>query len=220
MTTLKRMFPTILAVVGVLCVILAVLLVALAVPKSSLGYQKVIGWISAVLLVILALLIAYYLFLGRDTYPNFFLFDRTKKKNIPVENLTFPLINERMTFFFTLICDSYGQLWQADLLEDDRKFGARRVYRPLVAYKMLYELGDKNQQEYWDCLFNASPETISTLCAILEKVGEKEMVKAFRYILDNYRDDEKKIKDFIRGNMRYIAGRMKTYIKTHIEWFY
>ena len=85
---------------------------------------------------------------------------------------------------------------------------------------MLYDLGDKNLDDYWDLLLNASPEAIDAICNGLAQGGEAEMVKAFRFLMANYRENPAKIKDFIIGNLRYIRGRMLGYIKKHIELFY
>lgn len=171
-------------------------------------------------MLLLSLLILYYLYITRDAEPNFFLFDRARKRNIPVEDLTFTIVNERMSFFLTMVCESAEQLWQDNVLESDRKLGYRRVYRPLLAYKMLYDLADKNIAAYWNLLLTATPATVDSLCSALEQGGEKEMVKAFRYIMENYRENPEKIKDFVCGNMRYIRGRMLGYIKRNIELFY
>ncbi len=220
MTILKKKLPLIMAIVGVLTLIGSVLLFAIAVPNADAVYKTVFTVIIAVLMLVMSALIGLYLYITRDAEPNFFLFDRAKKKNIPVDSLTFAIVNERMNFFQTLVCNSPEQLWQSDILDNSVKMGYRKVYRPLLAYKMLYDLADKDIATYWDLLFKASPATIDSLCSALEQGGEKDMVKAFRYIMENYRDNPTKIKDFVVGNMRYIRGRMLGYIKRNIELFY
>ena len=98
----KKKIPLIMAIVGVLSFIGAILLLVLAVPKADATYKRVLEVIISCLMIILSLLIAYYLYVIRDAEPNFFLFDRAKKKNIPVENLNFTIVNERMSFFLTM----------------------------------------------------------------------------------------------------------------------
>ena len=210
----------ILSVVGAVSFIGALLILFLLVPNADATYKRVLEIVISCLMIVLSLLVVYYLYITRDAEPNFFLFDRAKKRNIPVENLTFTIVNERMSFFLTMVCESVEQLWQNNVLESDRKLGYRRVYRPLLAYKMLYDLADKNIAAYWDLLFAADKATVNSLCGALEQGGEQEMVKAFRYIMENYRDNPEKIKDFVCGNMRYIRGRMLGYIKRNIELFY
>lgn len=208
------------AVVGVITLVVAILLFAIALPRADATYKKVFLWILALLMLAMTGLIAYYLYLTRDVEPNYFLFDRVKKKNIAVEDLTFQMVNERMNFFQTLVCRTREELWENDILENSVKMGPRKVYRPLLAYKMLYDLAEKDDASYWNLLFSASPATVQSLCGALEQGGEKDMVKAFRYLMDNCRDNPAKIKDFVCGNMRYIRGRMLGYIKHNIELFY
>ena len=220
MTLKKNNTSLILAVVGVLSMIGALLILFFAVPKANATYKRVLEVILSCLMILFAALVAYYLFVIRDVEPNFFLFDREKKRNIPVENLNFTIINERMMFLLTLVSESTQQLWTEDVLERDRNLGYRRVYRPLLAYKMLYDLADKNTAEGWKLLCDASPETVNSLCSALEQGGEQEMVKAFRFIMEHYRENPEKIKDFICGNIRYIRARMLGYVKRNIELFY
>lgn len=220
MKLLKKWLPIIMAVAMVVSVAVAVVLFAVAVPNSDATYKTVLSIICAVLFIILALLILVYLLLSRDTEPNFFLFDRAKKRNISVDNLNFTIVNERMTFFLTLVCETPEELWQEGVLDDNRKFGYRGVYKPLVAYKMIYDLGDKDTTAYWEILKNAPVSTIDALCNALERGGETEMVKAFRYIYENCKNDDKKMRDFVCGNLRYIRGKMLAYVKRHIELFY
>ena len=216
----KKKIPLIMAAVAIVSFVGAVLLFALAVPNANATYKRVLEIVLGILMIVLSLAIGYYLLVTRDVEPNFFLFDRAKKKNIPVENLTFTIVNERMSFFLTMVCDSAEQLWEENILESDRKLGYRRVYRPLLAYKMLYDLADKNNDSYWNLLLQASPATIASLASALGQGGEQEMVKAFTFIMENYRANPEKIKDFVCGNMRYIRGRMLGYIKKNIEYFY
>ena len=217
---LKKILPLVILIVGVLSFIGAVLILIFAVPNADAAYKRVLEIVISVLMLLLSGLAVFYRVITRDADPNFFLFDRTKRRNIPVENLNFDIVNERMSFFLTMVCQTVEQLWTGDVLESDRKLGFRRVYRPLVAYKMLYDLADKDEDSYWALLYSASPATLNSLCSALEQGGEREMVKAFRYITENYRDNPEKIKDFVCGNMRYIRGRMLGYIKRNIELFY
>ena len=217
---LKKRIPMIMAIVACVSLVGALLLLAIAVPNANAAYKRVLEVIIAVLLIAMSGLISYYLWLTKDSEPNFFLFDRVKKRNVSVEELTFQTVNERMNTYLDRVCNSVEELWQGDVFQNERKLGYRKVYRPLLAYKMLYDLGDKNLDDYWDLLLKASPEAIDAICNGLAQGGEAEMVKAFRFLMANYRENPARIKDFIIGNLRYIRGRMLGYIKKHIELFY
>lgn len=217
---LKKRIPMIMAVVACVSLIGAILLLAIAVPHANATYKRVLEVVISILLIAMSGLIGYYLWLTKDSEPNFFLFDRAKKRNIPVEELTFQTVNERMNVYLSRVSESVEELWLGEVFECDRKLGYRKVYRPLLAYKMLYDLGDKNLDDYWNLLLQAPPVAIDSICNALAQGGEVEMVKAFRFLMANYRENPAKIKDFIIGNLRYIRGRMLGYIKKHIELFY
>ncbi|MBQ7335142.1 MAG: hypothetical protein IJW92_01540, partial [Clostridia bacterium] len=79
-SVLKKNLPLIMLVAAVLCVVGAILILAIPVANADAGYKQVFGIIIAVLMILLALLILLYLFLDRDAEANFFLFDRQKKR--------------------------------------------------------------------------------------------------------------------------------------------
>ena len=84
----------------------------------------------------------------------------------------------------------------------------------------LYDLADKNVDSYWEYLQTATPETVLSIARALEQAGETEMVKAFVFIMENYRGEPAKIRNFVIGNQKYIRGRIMAYIKRNIELFY
>ena len=216
----KKLLPVIMAAVAIVSLIGAILLFAVALPLANAGYKRVLEVIIAILMLLMAGFIGLYLLLTRDSDPNFFLFDRAKKKNVPVEQLSFTTVNERMNIYLGMVCKKIEELWQGDVFESERKLGYRRVYRPLLAYKMLYDLAEKDLDAYWALLLNASNDTVEAICSALEQGGEREMVKAFRFLMANYRTKPEKVKDFVIGNAKYIRGRMMSYIKKNIEFFY
>ena len=216
----KKNLPIIMLILAVVSLIGSLLLLFLAAPRANAEYKKVLIVIVASLMLILAGLILYYLWIIRDAEPNFFLYDRDKKRNISVDNLTFTTVNERMGFYLTMVCESPEDLWTGDALERERTLGYQRIYRPLLAYKMLFDLADKDVAAYWTLLLEAQPAVINSLCSALEQGGEQDMVKAFRFIMDNYRDNPEKVKDFVCCNVKYIRSRMLAYIKKNVEFFY
>ena len=102
----KKKLPLVLLILAVVSLIGSLLLLILAAPRANAEYKKVLIVIVASLMLLLSGLILYYLWIIRDAEPNFFLFDRAKKRNIPVEYLTFAIVNEKMNFylFVTILC--------------------------------------------------------------------------------------------------------------------
>ena len=221
LSLLKKKLPLIMAIVAVLCVLGAILVFLLtAFLSGGVGYKIFFGVFIGILMLVLAALIGVYLWFSREKEPNFFLFDRQKKRNVDVDELTFKMANERLSFLLTTVSESTEELWTTDVLENELKLGYRKVYRPLIAYKMLYDLADKNIDEYWGYLLTSTPETVNSIAQALAQAGETEMVKAFRFIMQNYREDSAKIRNFVIGNQKYIRGRIMSYIKRNIEMFY
>ena len=219
---LKKSLPAILLFAGVIFLVGAILIFAVAVPKADYAYKKILNILCAVFMLILTGLCVLYWFLSRDTYPNYFLFDRKKKKNIPVEKLKFAMVSDRMTFLLGQIAESPEALWKSDvLLHESETYGYRSVYKPLVAYKMLFDLGEQGvETSYWT-YFREAPEcNINALCEALERVGEKKMVEAFKIIMARDPKDNMKVKEFLRRNMGYIRSKMVSYVVKHIELFY
>ena len=218
----KRQLPIILMVVGVVFLVAAIVIFAVAVPKADYAYKKVLSIVCGVLMLILAGLCGLYWYLSRDTYPNFFLFDREKKRNIAPERLKFATVSERMTFLISQLAESIEKLWQSDiLLREEDTFGFRSVYKPLVAYKMLFDLGEHDVTDhYWAAFRGAPQENVEALCKALERAGEEKMAETFRLILRKYPDDNGKLKDFLRKNLGYIRSKMVVYVQKYVELFY
>ena len=219
---LKKYLPLALLVLGGLFAVGAILILLLAFPKADQSYKKILEIVCAVFMLMLTGLSVLYWFLSRDTYPNYFLFDRKKKRNIPVEKLKFTMVSDRMTFLLGQIADSPEALWKSDvLLHESETYGYRSVYKPLVAYKMLFDLGEQGvETSYWT-YFREAPEcNINALCEALERVGEKKMVEAFKLIIERDPKDNMKVKEFLRRNMGYIRSKMVSYVVKHIELFY
>ena len=210
------------AVAAVISFVGAILVLAIPVARADVPYKQVLGIIIAVFMFVLSALIAIYLWLNRDTEPNFFLFDRQRKRNISLDDLTFKFANERLSFLLTTVSQSPEELWREDVLENELKLGYRKVYRPLIAYKMLYDLIELDRQETWELFTGAEADVISTLCRVLSSCGEVDMSNT---LMDAYEgaesvDDIEYARDFIMGNAKYIRRRMRDYVLKNIEEFY
>lgn len=207
---------------GILCLFGSVFLF-LKVGESTLAsYQKIFGVISAILMLVLVFLVGIYLFLSRDVEPNYFLFDRKKRKNLSTEELTFARINERMTFLICQICENKEDLWKSDaLFHEDDLFGYRSVYKPLVAYKMLYDLGiQPKDSDAWELLMSANRDLLTALTEAMERAGDKQFSEAFYKIFAGGREESDRMKEFISRNLAYFRGKMTDYVKKYIELFY
>ena len=215
----KKLISIFLITVSVLCLAAAIVLLIFAGQNS--GYKKMLHIIVGALLLLLSMLILFYWWISRKDDKNFFLYDGVTERNLPLDQLTQQRVLERMTYFIDELADSPEMLWSGNVLEWNSKFGHRGIFKPLVAYKMLYDLGlqDPNSS-YWNYLANASDESLGIICASLERAGEKKIVRAFRLILESEPKPGPQMKEFLNKNTGYISSRMLNYVKMNIDCFY
>lgn len=215
----KVLMNVFLIAVAVLCLAAAIVLLFFAGQVS--GYKKPLYIIVGVLLLFLSMLVFVYWWISRKEDQNFFLYDGVTNRNIPVEQLTRQMVLERMSYFISELADSPEMLWSGNVLEWNSKFGHRGVFKPLVAYKMLYDLGMQDpDSSYWDYLANASDESLGILCASLDRAGEKKIVRAIRLIMESEPTPGPQMKEFLNKNTSYLSSKMLNYVKMHIDCFY
>ena len=217
---IKRLMPLAMLLIAFLSLVAAII-VLVSAASADASYKKVLLRISAVLFFILMALALYYFYLTRESDPNFFLFDQTTRKNVPVDQLTFGIVNERMDFYLSLISDSDEELWQGGVLaKNDGSFGREDIYRPLVAYKMLYDLTDRDDDVQWRLLEFAEVTTIRLLTRALKQGGDADMAQAIVELYRGEGEEGENLRDFLKGNQKYLRGRMLRYVKQHLDYFY
>ncbi len=219
----KKLAP-ILYTIAALFILGGIALLAFAVPGATSAFYAVVLAIFAVLCIALGGLVIFYLFDSREDEVNFFLYDRKTGGNVGVEHLTFERINSRMSFFMTRLSASMAETWQENILStsEEGAFGHEDVYKPLVAYKMLYDLAELDQPEVWQMFNTANPETIRSLCEVFEGISESSMAQTLTEAYESAEgpDDIAWVRDFLTGNVAYIRRRMTDYVKKNLEWFY
>ena len=167
----KNTAIVLLVLAGVL-ILGGIALLLFLVPGAA-TFFKVCLVIISILFILMGLGLLYVLYLGRDNNANFFLYDTKTQCNIPVEELSFDRVNSRMSYFLTTLSTSQEKLWADNVLADNGtgRFGVNDVYRPLTAYKMLYDLIEIDRPEGWALFLCASPATIDALRDELEENG-------------------------------------------------
>lgn len=218
----KNMAIVLMIAAGVL-ILGGISLLLFLVPGAA-SFFKVCLIVISVLCILMGLGLLCTLYLGRDNDPNFFLYDTKTQRNLTAEELTFDRVNSRMSYFLTTLSTSQEKLWADNTLADNGtgRFGVNDVYRPLTAYKMLYDLIELDRPEGWALFLCATPATIDSLLDALEENGEEAMAKALYHAYNSAsgRDDTEWLRDFLSGNAKYLRRRMLGYVQKNIEWFY
>ena len=209
------LFFSILALVG------GILLLAVIMPRVIV-FEKVLCVIAAILCFILFLLCGYYYLVDRKQDPNFFLLDRKTQKNVPLSSLSFGMIDDKMTFYLTLISESPYDYWRSDVLvrkfRDGKEASAARPYLIPVIYKIFYDLAISENDDEWDAFFNANRAEIDFISDILNRCGEKDLAKLLTY-LDSFAY-RPKIQECIQGEASHLEEVLFAYVRKHIDWYY
>ena len=198
-------------VVGIVLMVLSFALDLSTLPQIALI-------IVSVLCIALAGEFGYFTFLMIDTRPNYFLFSSQAKRNMSVQKLTFQVINSRMNRFLSGYASSEGKLWN-DRVLDNPYLEMPEEFRPLVAYKMLYGLAEKDSEAGWLCLENASEETVIFICRGLELNGDTSFSSSFGSMMSERPANIRMVRDYLVKNKRYIQSKMTKYVIENIDRF-
>ena len=212
--TLKLLF----AIVGIVFAIIAVTLLLVGILALNHVLLKTLVIIISVLCFLIAGELIFLFFIQTDSAPNYFLYNRESKRNIPVQKLTFQMINGRMNRYLSNYAASEGKLWTDRVLENpyldmDDKF------KPAVAYKLLYDLAEKDVEQGWKCFDIASDETVEFLCASLEMNQDSDMARTLRQMKASKPLNVKYVRDYIVKNRNYLKGKLCRYIYDNIQLF-
>ena len=208
-------------IMTVACICFAVLAVVFLVSgfiySGDHVFTKVILFVIAVISIIASGELAYLVWFSKTgEAPNFFLFNEAKKVNIPVEALSDKRINEKMMEYFSDFASSEGKLWTGNILENSN---IEDHFKPAVAYKLLYDLAEKDAEQGWKCFELASEETVEFICVALEKNNDVEMASNLRQMKASNPLNLKYVRDYIVKNRNYLKSKLSHYIYDNIQSF-
>ena len=223
MENLKKYLPTILLVAGVVCLLIAVVIAVATFTGWSTNQLliSVLLLIAAVLFVALGALVMYLAVISTTVTRHFFLYDKNLGKNVKPSELTFDTVNKRMTYFMTRMASSERQVWSANLVgSDDERFGKNNVYRPLMAYKMIYDLTEHNSPEYWRMFAQADVAIVSSICDALSDNGDAQLGATLVFLREHHAGNIEKISHFFMDNRAYMQKQMVKYVQAHVDSMY
>lgn len=200
--------------------VLAIIVMVFSFGDKVNGFSAVIMFICSFLLLALSGMIIYFGYLSRDIEPNFFLYDKIKKKNIEVEELDFNRVYEKMNLYFAMNVDSITSLWQGNFLERKNFFGEDEVYRTVVVYKMIFDLTERDDMDSYDMFGRCPRAVIAQMCNTLTHSQDSALAQKLLQIRNSYNGDYTFMRDFLIGNRRYIQKKSLLFIKNNIDKFY
>jgi hypothetical protein len=137
---------------------------------------------------------------------------------MPVEKLTFQVVNGRMNRFFSNYAPSEGKIWTDGILESpDLDMGDQ--FKPMVAYKLLYDLAVMDVEKGWRCFEVASVGTVEFVCRSLEMNGDNEVAGNLRMMKNAQPFQTRYVRDYLVSNKGYLQARMFKYVRANIDIF-
>ncbi len=208
-------------IVGIASIVAAVLFVVLlivGIVYDGSVLAKTLLIIISVLVLALAVELGYLFLLFGDTKPNYFLFNTNSNRNIAVQKLTFQTINARMNRYLAAYAPSEGKIW-TDRVLDNPYLEMDEAFKPLVAYKLLFDLAERDFDAGWRCFDLASDETVNFIASAIEMNGETDMAKALRDFKATKPTNLKYVRDYLVGNRKYLQSKMFRYTVDNIDLF-
>ncbi len=217
---IRKYLPTILLGVGVLMMIGAICLVIFGAVNSG-GLNRVLQILIAILMIVIgALLLILTRYLTAED-KNFFLYDQETERNISLSELKFSRVDKRMSSFMQMISKNARQMWSENILgSDENVLADDGLFKPLVAYKMLYDLAVVDNDEVWQLFTGSDREVISSIQDALAMNGDSEMGNQIADIYEKCGNDITQIRNLVTENAKYIKSRMLSYVKLNIDQFY
>ena len=114
----QKKFKLILIIGSAVFAAAGILLLILGLVLDVNTLFRVFAIISAVFSVAIAGEGVCFLLLMKDTKQNYFLFNHQTKRNIPVQKLTFQIVNSRITRYIAGYASSEGKLWTDRVFDD------------------------------------------------------------------------------------------------------
>jgi hypothetical protein len=85
---------------------------------------------------------------------------------------------------------------------------------------MLYDLTERDDDVQWRLLEFAEVTTIRLLTRALKQGGDADMAQAIVELYKGEGEEGENLRDFLKGNQKYLRGRMLRYVKQHLDYFY
>ena len=212
----RKTVKIIVGAVAIFCFILAVVAALVSILADLNTPAAIILGIVAVCCLALAVELGYLFLLNKNAKANYFLYDSATKRNVSVNKLSFAVVNARTGRYLSHFATSEGKIWNErvlDTAEIDSEFA------PLIAYKLLFSLADKDSDAGWNCLENASSKTVVFLCEALNANSDFEFSNNFGKMMAEKPLNMPMIRDYLVRNKKYIQNRMLKYVVENIELF-
>lgn len=220
---IKENLLLVMTIIAAALILGGVILIVLGITLAEKTIFKVMFILMPIVMILLGCVMTYFVVMVKDKdnepeEPNLFLYDSESGKNMSEDVLTFDLVNKRMAFFMSRVTSSIRELWTGDVFDNDEAFDGVDELKSLLAYKMIYDLADRDIPALWDLYVGASDELIADISDAIQANGDefgKYIVKLHATANGSY----EKSKKFFTDNKAYLQNKMLGCAKNNIEKF-
>ena len=214
----QKKIRLILAASAIFFAVLAIILFVFGITYDKGVFAKILLFVISLLVLLLSLELAYLFMLSREVVPNYFLFNSSLNVNIPVNKLTFEMIDAKMNKYFSSFAQSEAKMWTEGVLEKNVA-AIKSEFRPIVAYKLLFDIAENDSENAWKCFVIASDRTVEYIAAGVAQNGDKQMASALCQLKAAKPINMKQTRDFLVSNKQYIKKKLYKYVVDNIDKF-
>ncbi len=199
-------------------VILAIGLLAFGIVYDGSAFAKSVLFIASFVLLLFGVELGYFFVLSRNVKPNYFLFNSSFNINIAPEKLTFDIVDKKTNGYLSGFARSEAKIWTDGVLENNRSAIARE-FRPIIAYKLLFDIAESDSEGAWKCFVLASQKTVDCIAEGVAQNGDVQMAAAIRQLKAANPINMKQTREFLISNKPYIKKKLFKYVLDNIDKF-
>ena len=173
---------------------------------------------ASFVLLLFGVELGYYFLISRNVRPNYFLFNSSFNINIAPEKLTFDIVDKKTNGFLSGFAKSEAKIWTDGVLEQNRSQIARE-FRPIIAYKLLFDIAESDSEAAWKCFVLASQKTVDCIAEGVAQNGDAQMAAAIRQLKAANPINMKQTREFLISNKPYIKKKLFSYVRDNIDKF-
>jgi len=179
----------------------------------AFGFSGLLGCVGIFIIVVIAVGMR-----AEKHKTNFFLYDKKKKKNIELGELTVAEIRRRTTEFMSTF-KHRGKLYIGDLFDESRHIPEH--FKPLFCYEVLCQIAEGSSSQA-ETFLSFGFECAEVFSKYLSQNSDYELASKIKSYIAEYSDGEHKTEGFcsyISEQKQSIEEKMLNYTVTNIEKF-
>lgn len=196
----------------------SVALFIFAVVYDGGAFAKTVLFVATFTLLLIGVELGYFFLISRKVRPNYFLYNTSFNINTEPSKLTFDALDKKINHYLSGFAKSEAKIWTDGVLEQNRSLIVRE-FRPIIAYKLLFDIAESDSEAAWKCFVLASQNTVDCIAEGLAQNGDVQMAAAIRQLKAANPINMKQTRDFLVSNKPYIKKKLFNYVLENIEKF-